>query len=48
MHSVVSALAHKGDVQIEGDIVEDPSFALRVKGGLRGRFVKAPNESLAE
>ncbi len=38
MHSVVAALAQKGDVRIEGAIVEDPSFALRVKGGLRGRF----------
>ena len=39
MNAVVRALARRGDVEVDGPIAEDPSFALRVRGGLRGRFV---------
>jgi cytochrome P450 len=38
MLAAVPALARHGDVQIAGAPVEDASFALRVRGGLRGRF----------
>ena len=39
MNAVLRALARRGDVEVEGPVAEDPSFALRVRGGLRGRFV---------
>jgi cytochrome P450 len=38
LHAVLPALARHGDVEIEGEVVEDPQFALRIRGGLRGRF----------
>lgn len=38
MLAVLPALARHGDVQIEGSPVADPTFTLRAKGGLRGRF----------
>ena len=39
LNAVLPALAGHGDVVVEGDAVENPTFALRVRGGLRGRFV---------
>jgi enediyne biosynthesis protein E7 len=39
MEAVLPALARRGDVVIEGEVVEDASFALRVRGGLRGRLM---------
>jgi hypothetical protein len=41
MVAVGPALARHGDVIVDGPITEDPSFALRVRGGLRGRFTRA-------
>ncbi|HEX4492069.1 MAG TPA: cytochrome P450 [Acidimicrobiia bacterium] len=38
LHAALPALAHHGDVEIDGETLEDPQFALRVVGGLRGRF----------
>ena len=38
LHAALPALARHGDVEIQGDVVESPQFALRVQGGLRGRF----------
>jgi cytochrome P450 len=46
MEAVLPALARRGDVVVDGDIVEDASFALRVHGGLRGRFVLAARGSV--
>jgi cytochrome P450 len=39
MEAVLPALARRGDVVVDGEVVEDASFALRVRGGLRGRIV---------
>ena len=39
MTAALPALARHGDIEITGDVHEDASFALRVQGGLRGRFV---------
>ena len=41
LHAVVPALARHGDVEIDGETRESPQFALRIQGGLRGRF-KSP------
>ena len=41
MVAVLPALARHGDVRIDHEIEEDASFALRVAGGLRGRFTRA-------
>jgi cytochrome P450 len=38
MHAVLPVLARHGDVAVAEPIVEDPNFALRVRGGLRGSF----------
>jgi cytochrome P450 len=38
MHAALPVLARHGDVAITEPIAEDPNFALRVEGGLRGRF----------
>jgi cytochrome P450 len=47
MHAVVPALARKGSVAVPDSISEDASFAMRVRGGLTGRFT-APDPSGAE
>jgi hypothetical protein len=39
MEAVLPALARRGDVRVDGEVSEDASFALRVRGGLRGRLV---------
>ncbi len=39
MLAVLPALALRGDVAIQGEAAEDAGFALRVRGGLTGRFV---------
>jgi cytochrome P450 len=39
MIEVLPRLAALGDVRIDQEVVEDPSFALRVKGGLQACFV---------
>jgi enediyne biosynthesis protein E7 len=36
--AVVPALARRGPVTVDGPIIEDPNFALRIRGGLTGRF----------
>jgi cytochrome P450 len=41
MRAVLPALARRGDLVVDDAIVPDPEFALRVRGGLRGRFVEA-------
>lgn len=41
LHAVVPALARHGDVTLDAPAVEDPSFALRVRGGLRGTFTRS-------
>jgi cytochrome P450 len=38
MSAVVPALARRGNITVEGTTTEDASFALRVRGGLEGRF----------
>jgi cytochrome P450 len=41
LSAVLPALARHGDVVIDGPIVEDARFSMRVRGGLRGRFASA-------
>jgi cytochrome P450 len=41
MNAVIPALARRGDITVEGEVVEDASFALRIRGGLHGRFTSA-------
>jgi cytochrome P450 len=38
MSAVLPALARLGSLTVDGPITEDANFALRVQGGLRGRF----------
>jgi cytochrome P450 len=45
MEAVLPALARRGDVVVDREVVEDASFALRVRGGLRGRLVPADGMS---
>jgi cytochrome P450 len=40
LSSVVPALARRGDVVVDGDAAEHAEFSLRVRDGLRGRFVE--------
>jgi cytochrome P450 len=40
MSAVLPALTRRGDVVVDDEPVENPEFALRVRGGLRGRFVE--------
>jgi cytochrome P450 len=42
LHAVLPALASRGVVAIDGPATEEASFALRVRGGLRGRFTRRP------
>ena len=46
--AVLPALARRGDVAIDGAITEDPSFALRVRNGLQGRFITRRNPETSE
>jgi cytochrome P450 len=39
MIAVLPALARRGDVVIQGEAAVDAGFAMRVRGGLSGRFV---------
>jgi len=39
MTTALPILARHGNIAIDDDVTEDASFALRVAGGLRGRFV---------
>ncbi len=39
MIAALPLLARHGDIRVDGGITEDASFALRVAGGIRGRFV---------
>ena len=41
LRAVLPALARHGNVVLDGPAVEDPQFALRIRGGLRGHFVRA-------
>ncbi len=43
MITTLPLLARHGDIRVDGDITEDASFALRVGGGLQGRFVSPVN-----
>jgi cytochrome P450 len=45
LSAVIPALAHHGNVTVDGTITEDAGFALRAAGGLTGRFVAASNGS---
>ncbi len=36
--AVLPALARRGAITVDGATLEDPSFALRIRGGLTGRF----------
>jgi hypothetical protein len=38
MSAVLPALARHGDVTVDEPVTEDARFALRIRGGLRGRF----------
>ena len=42
LSAAVPALARRGAITIEEPTVEDASFALRVRGGLKGRFTSEP------
>ncbi|MGZ4688990.1 MAG: cytochrome P450 [Acidimicrobiia bacterium] len=44
MSAIVPALARRGDLSIDGTVVEDPNFALRVRGGLTGRLTAPSND----
>ena len=46
MVAVLPILARHGDIRVEHDISEDASFAMRVAGGLRGRFTRFPKGRL--
>jgi cytochrome P450 len=39
MAAVLPALARRGNVVVDGTAVEEAHFAMRVRGGLTGRFV---------
>ncbi len=41
MSAALPALARRGNITIDGTIIEDPSFALRIHRGLSGRFTAA-------
>jgi cytochrome P450 len=41
LHALLPALARRGAIEIDGPAAEDASFALRVRGGLAGRFTSA-------
>jgi cytochrome P450 len=41
MAAVLPALARHGNVTLDGPVVDDAQFALRVRGGLRGHFTAA-------
>jgi cytochrome P450 len=47
MSAVLPALARRGNITIDGVVTEDPSFALRIRGGLNGRFTAAPQDPQA-
>ncbi len=38
LNAVIPALARHGDITVDGTITEDASFAMRIRGGLYGRF----------
>jgi cytochrome P450 len=40
MIAALPALARHGSISVDGTIIEDPAFALRVRGDLRGRFTR--------
>jgi cytochrome P450 len=44
MIAALPALARHGNITIEGTVTEDPSFALRILGGLNGRFHHNPTK----
>jgi enediyne biosynthesis protein E7 len=48
MIAVLPALADRGDVAIDGSAPEDPGFALRVRGGLTGRFTASKPRGATE
>jgi cytochrome P450 len=45
LSAVIPALARHGNIAVDGTITENAGFALRVSGGLNGRFVRASNGS---
>ena len=42
LSAVLPALARRGTFTVDGTTTEDASFALRVHGGLTGRFTRVP------
>jgi len=45
MSAALPALARHGSVVIDGSTTEDPGFALRIRGGLKGRFTTSSRSS---
>jgi cytochrome P450 len=45
MNAVLPALARRGVIEIDGPASEDASFALRVRGGLEGRFTSCHSQA---
>jgi cytochrome P450 len=45
MSAALPALARHGNVVIDGRATEDPGFALRIRGGLKGRFTTSSRSS---
>ncbi len=45
MSAVLPALARRGNVVIDGETIEDAGFALRIRGGLRGRLTMSKSSS---
>jgi enediyne biosynthesis protein E7 len=45
MSAALPALARHGNIVIDGRATEDPGFALRIRGGLRGRFTTSGRSS---
>ena len=48
MSAVVPAFARRGNISVDGATTEDASFALRVRGGLEGRFTTAAEDRGAD
>jgi cytochrome P450 len=48
MSTVLPVLARRGDVIVDVQPVENPEFALRVQGGLHGRFVEPTDSAPAQ
>ncbi len=47
LHAALGALSRHGDVEVDGTPEGHPTFTLRVRGGLHGRFRRLPNKATA-